>query len=62
MKINVVTENHGGEPSNGVGLANVVRQVARDNVGTLRDFADFCIIGIEDEGIRKTKALLERYL
>jgi len=43
MKINVVAENHGGETSNGVWLADVVRQVARDNVGTLPDFGNFCI-------------------
>lgn len=43
MKINVVVENHGGETSNGAWLADVVRQVARDNVGTLPDFGNFCI-------------------
>ncbi len=54
--------NHGGETSNDVWLADVVRQVARDNVRMLPDFGDFRIIGIEDEGIRKTRALLERCL
>jgi sugar phosphate isomerase/epimerase len=43
MKINIVVENHGGETSNGAWLADVVRQVARDNVGTLPDFGNFCI-------------------
>lgn len=43
MKINVVVENHGGETSNGAWLTDVVRQVARDNVGTLPDFGNFCI-------------------
>ncbi|MGE5296459.1 MAG: sugar phosphate isomerase/epimerase family protein [Solirubrobacterales bacterium] len=43
MKINVVVENHGGETSNGAWLADVVRQVARDNVGTLPDFGNFCV-------------------
>jgi len=43
MKINVIVENHGGETSNGAWLADVVRQVARDNVGTLPDFGNFCI-------------------
>jgi sugar phosphate isomerase/epimerase len=43
MKVNIVVENHGGETSNGAWLADVVRQVARDNVGTLPDFGNFCI-------------------
>lgn len=43
MKINIVVENHGGVTSNGAWLADVVRQVARDNVGTLPDFGNFCI-------------------
>ena len=33
----------GGETSNGVWLADVVRLAARDNVGTLPDFGNFCI-------------------
>ncbi|MEN6337566.1 MAG: sugar phosphate isomerase/epimerase family protein [Phycisphaerales bacterium] len=43
MRINIVVENHGGVTSNGAWLADVVRQVARDNVGTLPDFGNFCI-------------------
>lgn len=43
MKINVVVENHGGVTSNGAWLADVVRRAARDNVGTLPDFGNFCI-------------------
>ncbi len=43
MKINIVVENHGGETSNGAWLADVVRQTARDNVGTLPDLGNFCI-------------------
>lgn len=43
MRINVVVENHGGATSNGAWLADVVRQVPRDNVGTLPDFGNFCI-------------------
>jgi sugar phosphate isomerase/epimerase len=43
MKINIVVENHGGVTSNGEWLADVVRQVARENVGTLPDFGNFCI-------------------
>lgn len=43
MSINVVVENHGSDSSNGVWMANVMRQVNMDNVGTLPDFGNFCI-------------------
>ncbi len=43
MKTSIVVENHGGVTSNGAWLADVVRQVSRDNVGTLPDFGNFCI-------------------
>jgi sugar phosphate isomerase/epimerase len=43
MKINIVAENHGGVTSNGAWLADVVKQVAMPNVGTLPDFGNFCI-------------------
>jgi sugar phosphate isomerase/epimerase len=68
MRINIVVENHGGVTSNGAWLADVVRRTARENVGTLPDFGNFCIshpwgtTQPEDEGIRNTKALLEKYL
>lgn len=41
--INVVVENHGGYSSNGAWLADVMRRVDMDNVGTLPDFGNFCI-------------------
>ena len=43
MKINIVAENHGGVTSDGVWLADVIKQVALANVGTLPDFGNFCI-------------------
>lgn len=43
MKINIVAENHGGVTSNGAWLADVIKQVALPNVGTLPDFGNFCI-------------------
>jgi sugar phosphate isomerase/epimerase len=43
MKINIVAENHGGVTSDAVWLADVIRQVALANVGTLPDFGNFCI-------------------
>ena len=43
VNINVVVENHGSDSSNGVWLADVMRQVNMDNVGTLPDFGNFCI-------------------
>lgn len=58
MKINVVVENHGGVTSNGAWLADVPWQVARENVGIEYEGNT----QPEDESIRKTKALLEKYL
>jgi sugar phosphate isomerase/epimerase len=43
MEINIVTENHGHESSNGAWVADVMKQVNRSNVGTLPDFGNFCI-------------------
>jgi sugar phosphate isomerase/epimerase len=43
MQLNVVTENHGHETSNGVWVADVMRKVNRSNVGTLPDFGNFCL-------------------
>lgn len=43
MQINVVTENHGHESSNGAWVADIMKQVNRPNVGTLPDFGNFCI-------------------
>lgn len=41
--INIVVENHGGYSSDGKWLANVIKTVGMDNVGTLPDFGNFCI-------------------
>lgn len=41
--INVIVENHGGNSSNGLWLANVIQQVGMENVGTLPDFGNFCL-------------------
>lgn len=41
--INIVVENHGGYSSDGKWLANVIKTVRMDNVGTLPDFGNFCI-------------------
>lgn len=35
MQINVVVENHGGDSSRGVWMADVMKQVNRHNVGSL---------------------------
>lgn len=43
MNINVVVENHGSDSSKGEWIADVMKQVNRDNVGTLPDFGNFCI-------------------
>lgn len=49
MGINVVVENHGHESSNGAWLASVIKQCEGPTPP-------------EDEGIRNTKHLLEKYL
>ena len=43
MQINIVAENHGHESSNGVWVADIMRQVNRPNVGTLPDFGNWCL-------------------
>jgi len=41
--LNVIVENHGGLSSNGQWLSSVIRDVGRDNIGTLPDFGNFFI-------------------
>jgi len=41
--INILVENHGGFSSNGLWLANVLKNVDRENCGTLPDFGNFCL-------------------
>jgi len=41
--INILVENHGGFSSDGVWLSNVMKNVERENCGTLPDFGNFCI-------------------
>jgi sugar phosphate isomerase/epimerase len=43
MQINIVSENHGHESSNGAWVADIMRQVNRPNVGTLPDFGNWCL-------------------
>ena len=43
MQVNIVVENHGSVTSNAEWLTDVMKQVGRDNVGTLPDFGNFCI-------------------
>jgi sugar phosphate isomerase/epimerase len=43
MHINIVVENHGHESSNGIWVADVMKQLNRTNVGTLPDFGNFCL-------------------
>jgi sugar phosphate isomerase/epimerase len=43
MKLNVVVENHGHESSNAAWVADVMRKVNKNNVGTLPDFGNFCM-------------------
>ncbi|MEL4307992.1 sugar phosphate isomerase/epimerase family protein [Joostella sp. CR20] len=41
--INILVENHGGFSSNGLWLANVMKDINIDNCGTLPDFGNFCV-------------------
>jgi len=62
MQINIVTENHGHESSNGAWMADIMKQVNRTNVGTLPDFGNFCLSqdwGSTQEGCDKA---YDRYL
>ena len=43
MGLNIVVENHGGDSSKGFWLASIMKEVGRNNVGTLPDFGNFCI-------------------
>jgi sugar phosphate isomerase/epimerase len=43
LGINILAENHGTFSSNGKMLADVVKGVNKKNVGTLVDFANFCV-------------------
>lgn len=57
--INVIVENHGGYSSDGQWLSGVMREVGKNNVGTLPDFGNFCIKrGQNDAG---EPACLEEY-
>ena len=43
QNINVIIENHGGITSNGQRMAGLMKAINKPNVGTLRDFGNFCI-------------------
>ncbi|PHN07271.1 sugar phosphate isomerase/epimerase family protein [Flavilitoribacter nigricans] len=60
--INVIVENHGGYSSNGQWLSGVMREVGKNNVGTLPDFGNFCIErGQNDAGERICLEEYDRY-
>jgi sugar phosphate isomerase/epimerase len=62
MQINIVTENHGNESSNGAWVADVMKQVNRSNVGTLPDFGNFCLSHPWGETQSDCKDMYDRYL
>lgn len=41
--VNIIVENHGGLSSDGSLLAQVMKETAMSNVGTLPDFGNFCL-------------------
>lgn len=60
--LNVIVENHGGYSSDGSWLAGVMREVGKNNVGTLPDFGNFCIErGQNDAGERTCLKEYDRY-
>jgi len=42
--VNIIVENHGGFSSNGQWLSGVMELAGMDNLGTLPDFGNFCIL------------------
>jgi len=61
MQINIVTENHGNESSNGAWVADVMKQVNRSNVGTLPDFGNFCLSDPWGQTQSDCKEMYDRY-
>jgi len=61
MQLNIVVENHGNESSNGAWVADVMRQVNKDNVGTLPDFGNFCLSHPWGETQSDCKDMYDRY-
>jgi sugar phosphate isomerase/epimerase len=61
MNINVVTENHGHESSNGAWVVDVIKQVSRSNVGTLPDFGNFCLSDDWGDTQKECKDYYDRY-
>ena len=43
MNLNVVVENHGSDSSKGIWIASIMKEINKQNVGTLPDFGNFCI-------------------
>lgn len=43
MNLNVVVENHGSDSSKGTWIGAIMKEVNKQNVGTLPDFGNFCI-------------------
>jgi sugar phosphate isomerase/epimerase len=62
MQLNIVTENHGHESSNGAWVADVMKQVNRPNVGTLPDFGNFCLSHPWGETQSECSTMYDRYL
>ena len=61
LQINIVTENHGNESSNGAWVADVMKQVNRSNVGTLPDFGNFCLSDPWGQTQSDCKEMYDRY-
>jgi sugar phosphate isomerase/epimerase len=56
MQVNVVVENHGSVTSNADWLTDVMKQVSKENIGTLPDFGNWCIShpwGTSQEGCKE---------
>ncbi len=51
--INILVENHGGQSSDASWLSGIMRQVDRNNCGTLPDFGNFCLKSEGDVCIKR---------
>lgn len=59
--LNIIVENHGGFSSNGEWLNGVMELTAKDNVGTLPDFGNFCIRRDNSDGNPWNGPCVEEY-
>ena len=55
--LNIIVENHGGYSSDAKWLVDVIKNTERNNVGSLPDFGNFCILGNFGKKIEKFREI-----